>query len=68
MTIFGLQEIASSISDFGSEEMKARVLPASPGRSAGAMVLTEPDAGSDLARCRRAPLSTRQRRVAHQRR
>jgi len=49
MTIFGLQEIASSISDFGSEEMKARVLPRfARGEVAGAMVLTEPDAGSDL--------------------
>jgi alkylation response protein AidB-like acyl-CoA dehydrogenase len=49
MTIFGLQEIASSISDFGSEEMKSRVLPRfARGEVAGAMVLTEPDAGSDL--------------------
>lgn len=49
MTIFGLQEIASSINDFGSEEMKARVLPRfARGEVAGAMVLTEPDAGSDL--------------------
>ena len=49
MTIFGLQEIASSIHDFGSEEMKARVLPRfARGEVAGAMVLTEPDAGSDL--------------------
>ncbi len=49
MTIFGLQEIASSINEFGSEEMKARVLPRfSRGEVAGAMVLTEPDAGSDL--------------------
>jgi len=49
MTIFGLQEIASSISDFGSDEMKARVLPRfARGEVAGAMVLTEPDAGSDL--------------------
>ncbi len=49
MTIFGLQEIASSINEFGSDEMKARVLPRfSRGEAAGAMVLTEPDAGSDL--------------------
>ena len=49
MTIFGLQEIASSISEFGSDEMKARVLPRfARGEVAGAMVLTEPDAGSDL--------------------
>jgi alkylation response protein AidB-like acyl-CoA dehydrogenase len=49
MTIFGLQEIASSISEFGDEEMKARVLPRfARGEVAGAMVLTEPDAGSDL--------------------
>jgi len=49
MTIFGLQEIASSISEFGSDEMKARLLPRfARGEVAGAMVLTEPDAGSDL--------------------
>ena len=49
MTIFGLQEIASSINEFGSDEVKARVLPRfSRGEVAGAMVLTEPDAGSDL--------------------
>ncbi len=49
MTIFGLQEIASSINEFGSDEMKARVLPRfARGEVAGAMVLTEPDAGSDL--------------------
>lgn len=49
MTIFGLQEIASSINEFGSDEMKQRVLPRfARGEVEGAMVLTEPDAGSDL--------------------
>ncbi len=49
MTIFGLQEIASTISEFGDDEMKARVLPRfARGEVFGAMVLTEPDAGSDL--------------------
>ena len=49
MTIFGLQEIASTISEFGSDEMKASLLPRfARGQVAGAMVLTEPDAGSDL--------------------
>jgi alkylation response protein AidB-like acyl-CoA dehydrogenase len=49
MTIFGLQEIASTIVEFGSEEMKARLLPRfARGEVAGAMALTEPDAGSDL--------------------
>lgn len=49
MTIFGLQEIASTIGEYGDEAMKARVLPRfSNGEVAGAMVLTEPDAGSDL--------------------
>jgi alkylation response protein AidB-like acyl-CoA dehydrogenase len=53
MTIFGLQEIASSISEFGDEAMKARVLPRfARGEVAGAMVLTEPDAGSDLGSVR----------------
>ncbi|HEX7588574.1 MAG TPA: acyl-CoA dehydrogenase family protein, partial [Anaerolineae bacterium] len=49
MTIFGLQEIAMSISEFGDEAMKARILPRfARGEVAGAMVLTEPDYGSDL--------------------
>jgi alkylation response protein AidB-like acyl-CoA dehydrogenase len=49
MTIFGLQEIAVSIAEFGDEESKRRVLPRlASGEVTGAMVLTEPDAGSDL--------------------
>lgn len=53
MTIFGLQEIASTISEYGDEAMKARILPRfAAGEVAGAMVLTEPDAGSDLGSVR----------------
>ncbi len=49
MTVFGLQEIAMTINEFGDEAMKARLLPRfARGELAGAMVLTEPDAGSDL--------------------
>jgi alkylation response protein AidB-like acyl-CoA dehydrogenase len=49
MTIFGLQEIASSIEEFGGEEAKQRVLPKfARGEVSGAMILTESDAGSDL--------------------
>jgi len=49
MTIFGLQEISVAIAEYGDEEMKARVLPRfARGEVTGAMVLTEPDAGSDL--------------------
>jgi alkylation response protein AidB-like acyl-CoA dehydrogenase len=49
MTIFGLQEISSIVAEFGDEEMKARILPRfGRGEVTGAMVLTEPDAGSDL--------------------
>lgn len=49
MTIFGLQEISATIAEYGDEEMKARVLPRfARGDVTGAMVLTEPDAGSDL--------------------
>ena len=49
MTIFGLQEIASTINEFADDEIKARILPRfSRGEVFGAMVLTEPDAGSDL--------------------
>jgi alkylation response protein AidB-like acyl-CoA dehydrogenase len=51
MTVFGLQEIAAKmIAEHGDEEMKARVLSRviSGELVGGAMVLTEPDAGSDL--------------------
>jgi len=49
MTIYGLQEIASCIEEYGDEEAKQRILPRfGRGEVAGAMVLTEPDAGSDL--------------------
>ena len=49
MTIFGLQDIAETINSFGSDEQKQRYLPKfASGEVTGAMVLTEPDAGSDL--------------------
>jgi hypothetical protein len=51
MSIYGLQElVAIAISEHGDEEMKARVLPrmVQGDLVGGAMVLTEPDAGSDL--------------------
>lgn len=49
MTIFGLQEISAAINEYGSPEMKARLLPRfTHDGASGAMILTEPDAGSDL--------------------
>jgi alkylation response protein AidB-like acyl-CoA dehydrogenase len=49
MTIFGLQEISATIAEFGDEAMKQRTLPRfARGEVTGAMVLTEPDAGSNL--------------------
>jgi len=49
MNIFGLQGIADTIHAFASEEIKDEVLPRfARGEVTGAMVLTEPDAGSDL--------------------
>jgi alkylation response protein AidB-like acyl-CoA dehydrogenase len=49
MTIFGLQEISAAIAEYGDEEMKTHILPRfARGELTGAMVLTEPDAGSDL--------------------
>jgi alkylation response protein AidB-like acyl-CoA dehydrogenase len=49
MNIFGLQGIAETISEFGSEEMRREVLPRfCTGEVTAAMALTEPDAGSDL--------------------
>ncbi len=49
MNIFGLQGIAETINAFASEEIKQEYLhDFSAGKVTGAMVLTEPDAGSDL--------------------
>jgi alkylation response protein AidB-like acyl-CoA dehydrogenase len=49
MNIFGLQGIAETINAFASEEIKEKYLyDFSAGKATGAMVLTEPDAGSDL--------------------
>ncbi len=50
MNLFGLQGIAETIYLFASEEVKGQYLPGfCSGELTGAMVLTEPDAGSDLA-------------------
>ncbi len=47
--IFGLQGIAETINAFADEEIRKDFLPRfSCGEVTGAMVLTEPDAGSDL--------------------
>ncbi len=47
--IFGLQDIADTISRFGNDEQKDKYLPLfSAGKVDGAMDLTEPDFGSDL--------------------
>lgn len=49
MNIFGLQGIAETINAFASEEIKQKYLyDFALGKVTGAMVLTEPDAGSDL--------------------
>ncbi len=49
MTLFGLQAIAETINEFGSSELKEKYLPKlASGEHTGAMVLTEPGAGSDL--------------------
>jgi alkylation response protein AidB-like acyl-CoA dehydrogenase len=50
MNFFGLQGIGETIAKFASDEMKDEYLPGfCSGELTGAMVLTEPDAGSDLA-------------------
>ena len=49
MNLFGLQGIADTIYAFASEEIQDDYLPKfASGEVTGAMVLTEPDAGSDL--------------------
>ena len=51
MNFFGLQcGIAETIAQFATDDLKAKYLPRmSSGEFTGAMALTEPDAGSDLA-------------------
>ena len=49
MNIYGLQGNADTLNAFASEEIKQHYLPTmASGEWTGAMVLTEPDAGSDL--------------------
>jgi alkylation response protein AidB-like acyl-CoA dehydrogenase len=49
MNLFGLQGIADTVYAFAGDEIKDEVLPRfARGEVTGAMVLTEPDAGSDL--------------------
>ncbi len=49
MNLVGLQDIGETIVEFGSEEQKSEYVPIlATGDGTGAMVLTEPDAGSDL--------------------
>ncbi|MGB2822647.1 MAG: acyl-CoA dehydrogenase family protein, partial [Phycisphaerae bacterium] len=49
MNVYGLQGIAETINAFASDEIKRKYLPRmASGEWTGAMVLTEPDAGSDL--------------------
>lgn len=46
--IWGLQDCAETINEFGSEDIKEEFLPKFSQGATGAMDLTEPDAGSDL--------------------
>ncbi len=49
MNLFGLQDIAVTVSKFGDEAQKNRVLPKfCSGEVSGSMALTESEAGSDL--------------------
>ncbi len=53
MNLFGLQGIAETLQQFASEELCEQYLPRmATGEWSGAMVLTEADAGSDLAAIR----------------
>ncbi|MDH4201768.1 MAG: acyl-CoA dehydrogenase family protein [Phycisphaerae bacterium] len=53
MNIFGLQGIAETINFFADEDIKQYYLhDFASGKVTGAMVLTEPDAGSDLQACK----------------
>lgn len=48
VNIWGLQDCAETIHEFGSEEQKEKFLPRISKGETMAMALTEPDAGSDL--------------------
>lgn len=48
VNIWGLQDCAEIINDFGSDDQKERFLPRICNGETMAMALTEPDAGSDL--------------------
>jgi alkylation response protein AidB-like acyl-CoA dehydrogenase len=49
MNLFSLQDIAETIYEFGDDKLKDHYLPQfAGGKITGAMILTEPDAGSDL--------------------
>jgi alkylation response protein AidB-like acyl-CoA dehydrogenase len=53
MNIFGLQGIGETINAFASDQIKQKYLhDFAAGKVTGAMVLTEPDAGSDLQSCK----------------
>lgn len=46
--VWGLQDCAETLNEFGSEEQKAKYLPMTVEGATWSMALTEPDAGSDL--------------------
>ncbi|MBR5849506.1 MAG: acyl-CoA dehydrogenase family protein [Alistipes sp.] len=46
--VWGLQDCAETLNEFGSEEQKERYLPMTAEGATWSMALTEPDAGSDL--------------------
>lgn len=49
MNLFALQDIAETLYEFADDTLKDRYLPNfASGKATGAMILTEPDAGSDL--------------------
>jgi alkylation response protein AidB-like acyl-CoA dehydrogenase len=49
MNLFSLQDIAETIYEFADDGLKEKYLPQfATGKVTGAMILTEPDAGSDL--------------------
>ncbi|MBL7214551.1 MAG: acyl-CoA dehydrogenase family protein [Phycisphaerae bacterium] len=53
MNLFGLQGIAETINFFADDDIKQHYLPDfAAGKVTGSMVLTEPDAGSDLQACK----------------
>ncbi len=60
MNLVGLQDIGETVNEFGTKEQKHKFITGlANGEATGAMILTEPDSGSDLQSVRMAAIPPR---------